>query len=488
MHKLTFLMVLLAGFSTLAQKKDEPEKSPCLQNFEVAYQKIKDNYAGWNDKVTPANQKKFDDLTEEIKKKASKTTDAEACYFVMNEWLAFFDDGHLFINIPNPYQKAEEREAIEKRASKTATERFKNENDFKKYLDNKKDLNPVEGIWDSEDGMYRVGIVADAKKKDKYNAFLLRQKDELWHEGKVKFELKEAAPGRFSTDIKYADFSELKTFSRQLNNYLVIDKVYKYEKEYPKVALMDENEVVVKLPEYRAEKINNNTVLLTLPPFTMINAADIVMDLVTKNKDLILSAENLIIDLRDNPGGDLNAFVPLYPYISTGPILREGGIFRSSEENIYLLEHELESVINFPKYRRLLEPRLKKIIADMKNAPGQEIKGPEKVFQYVSNMTNPKKVAILVNENTASAAELVALEAKQSEKTVLVGVPTKGLADYIEVRDWGLPKYGWRLAFGLAKSSWVNTRTAENKGIKPDVKIPKKEADWILYTANYLNK
>lgn len=131
------------------------------------------------------------------------------------------------------------------------------------------------------------------------------------------------------------------------------------------------------MPQYRVEKINANTALLTLPPFTLPNAADLVMELVSKNGGIITSCENLIVDLRNNPGGDANAFVPFYPYISTGPIIREGGTFRATEENIYLLEHELESIQDFPKYRRILEPKLKKVIADIKNNMGQEVKGPD---------------------------------------------------------------------------------------------------------------
>lgn len=484
MLKITTVALLL--LSQFAFSQDD--KSPCLQNFEVSYQKIKDNYAGWNDKVTPSNQKKFDALTEATLKKVAKITDAEECYFATNDWLAFFEDGHLFINISSPYQKGEAPEDVVKRANKIDNERFKTEETFRAYLDSEKNLHAVTGMWESEDGMYKIGIIPHVKKKNKFNAFLLEKKDDLWVPGKVKFELEETSDGRFATNYLYADFTELKTFSRQLMNYLVIDKVYKYKKTYPVNEVVTNDEILYKLPQYRVEKINENTALLVLPPFTLPNAADLVTELVSKNRGIITSCENLIVDLRDNPGGDADAFVPLYPYISTGPILREGGIFRATEENIYLLEHELESIKSFPKYRRILEPKLKKVIADMKNNPGQEIKGPDKVFQYVSSMQNPQKVAILVNENTASSAEIVTLEAKQSTKTIVIGERTKGLADYIEVRDWGLPKYGWRLAFGLAKSSWMPKKPIDNKGISPDVKVPRKEADWVQYASNYLNK
>lgn len=390
MSKINFLVFLLISSIAFGQEQEE-EQSPCLQNFEVSYQKIKDNYAGWSDKITPSNAKKFEELTQATKSKAAKISNAEECYFLMTDWLSFFEDGHLFINITNPYRKAEPKEDVVARANKAAVERYTDEASFKTYIDAQPSLNPVTGIWESEDGMYKIGIIPHPKKKDKFNAFLLEKKDDLWVPGKVKFELKETSEGRFATNYYYADFTEMETFSRQLMNYLVIDKVYKYEKVYPVTEVVTNEEILYKLPQYRVEKINANTALLTLPPFTLPNAADIVMELVSKNRGIITSCENLIVDLRDNPGGDANAFVPLYPYISTGPIIREGGTFRATEENIYLLEHELESIQNFPKYRRILEPKLKKVIADMKNNMGQEVKGPDKVFQYVSSMQNPQK-------------------------------------------------------------------------------------------------
>jgi C-terminal processing protease CtpA/Prc len=167
-------------------------------------------------------------------------------------------------------------------------------------------------------------------------------------------------------------------------------------------------------------------------------------------------------------------------------LIRKGGIFRATEENLIQLSHELESIQTIPKYKRILAPKLQELIKEMKNNMGQEIQGPDKVFQYVRPTPYPLKVAILVNENTASTAESVTLEARQSNKTVIIGTKTKGLADYIEVRDWGLPAYGWRLAFGLARNANIDKK--DNKGLTPDVKVPKKEADWISYASEYLSK
>ncbi len=61
---------------------------------------------------------------------------------------------------------------------------------------------------------------------------------------------------------------------------------------------------------------------------------------------------------------------------------------------------------------------------------GKMFDGLNKTFEFEPNRLNPKKVVILVNKNTASAAESFCLEAKQSPKTILMGTNTKGFADY----------------------------------------------------------
>ncbi|MFT4733136.1 MAG: hypothetical protein ACI9DJ_000113 [Algoriphagus sp.] len=485
MKKITFLLgtLLLSSVYTYAQQK---KQSLCARNFEEVYQKTEDNYAGWNEKITDRKKKKFDALTARTIKKAAKIDKAEACYYVVNDWLAFFEDGHLFINIQSPFVKTESPKEIIKRASKVNKMSFKGEAAFKKYLDKNPAQSNVVGVWETEDKNYRVGVVAD-RKKGKYKGFLLSKRDELWSEGKVKFTLKEISENKFDSKYYYADFTSTKKLGRLVKNYLVIDDIYKFKKVYPApLEEINNEDILTRLPEWRVEKIDANTVLITLPPFTIIDAADYIQEMINKNKRLLVNTENLIVDLRNNPGGDENAFSALYPYIADKPIIRKGGVFRASEENLILLTHELESIQNFPKYKRILAPKLQEVITEMKNNMGSDIQGPDKVFQYVRAMPYPKKVAILVNENTASTAESVTLEAKQSDKTVVIGTKTKGLADYIEVRDWGLPAFGWRLAFGLAKSA--RDSRIDNKGIKPDVKVPKREADWVKYASEYLSK
>lgn len=463
----------------------KPETSLCSRNFEEAYKRIEKNYAGWSDKVNPKTQKKFDKITATTKAKVVKISDPAECYFAMSEWFEFFEDGHMFINIPHPYVKPEEPGALEKRAAKQPMADFASEDAFRKYLDKNKELTDIEGIWETDDKNYKLGIASAGKGR--FEAFLLADRDNLWKAGKVKFKLKQVSGTEFDNEYFYADFTSTSKTSRLVKDYLVIEDVFKMRKMYPApVELVNNYDLLHKLPDYRVEKIDAKTALIKLPPFTLYDAADYVLDMVNKNLDIITQTENLVIDLRNNPGGDENVFASLYPYIADGPIVRKGGTFRATEENIVQLNHELESIQDYPKYKRTLGPKLNEVITKMRNNIGSEIVGPNRVFQYSSTSPYPKKVAILVNENTASTAESVAMEARQSGKTIIIGTKTKGTADFIEVRDWGLPAYGWRVAFGMAKSS-VDPNY-DNKGITPDVKVPKKEVDWIGFAAEYLSK
>ncbi len=156
-------------------------------------------------------------------------------------------------------------------------------------------------------------------------------------------------------------------------------------------------------------------------------------------------------------------------------------------ENQILLNHELKAIQDYPQYAKVLDPKLRDIIRKMQMNPGAIITASDRTFNFPPSVANPKKVVILVDKNTASSAESLSLEARQSSKTIIMGTNTKGAFDYTEVRDWGLPCYAWRLALPLGYSYRLPLTPLEGIGIKPDVRIPDSEADWIGFAVKYLN-
>lgn len=65
-------------------------------------QKVEANYAGFQDKVTDSNKVQYQKITNDIEKKVKKTTDFNQCTKLMRDWLAFFNDGHLYLSVDDP--------------------------------------------------------------------------------------------------------------------------------------------------------------------------------------------------------------------------------------------------------------------------------------------------------------------------------------------------------------------------------------------------
>ena len=70
----------------------------CIENFNYIETKLKNDYAGFSDKVTQDNIGEYNKHTELFRKKASETNTTQRCVLLMDEWLKFFNDKHLQIS------------------------------------------------------------------------------------------------------------------------------------------------------------------------------------------------------------------------------------------------------------------------------------------------------------------------------------------------------------------------------------------------------
>jgi hypothetical protein len=485
MNKVFLIVILFISFSSHSQ-----QECRCATNFESVFQKVRDNYAGWNDKVTAQNQAEFDKLTALVHEKTTIAKTEKECYKAINEWIDFLKDGHVFLSTVVPIQDETPIAEVDARAAKQPQLAY-NEASFQEYLvKNASKLKSIEGIWESDDKNYTLGIIQDVNNLNKFSAILLKDRDERWKAGKVKFEMNLLAPNRYSATYFYADFSGEKCLAREVKDQLVLENIYKFKKINPNpTEVASVTDIQQKVNDFRVEKLDEETALMVLPPFTMPDAFELISDLLQKNAEIINTSPNLIIDIRNNPGGDDYSYIPLFSYLYSGtPIVRQTGNFRATDENIIAIAHELEVVQTVPKYQERLVPKLSPVLRDMQSNIGSFVKGPDKQFNFGGMAANPKKVVILANKNTASTAENMIFEAKQSSKVQFFGENTKGLADYTDVRDWGLPCYGWRIAFALAKSPRLPNNPIDGVGIKPDVKISEETVDWVEFTRQYLKK
>lgn len=134
---------------------------------------------------------------------------------------------------------------------------------------------------------------------------------------------------------------------------------------------------------------------------------------------------NIVIDLRDNPGGLLDEVVEILElFIPEGPIVHI-------------------------KYRGDIERT------------------------YYSKLKKPKyKLAVLINENSASASEIFAGAVQDTKVGTIVGVPSYGKGTVQQIVP--LPN-GDGMRLTIAEYLTPNKRSINKKGIKPDIIVENKD-------------
>ena len=185
------------------------------------------------------------------------------------------------------------------------------------------------------------------------------------------------------------------------------------------------------------------------------------------------NADRLIVDLRGNPGGGIGGLT-LMSYLA--PDRRAIGY--SKNRKMARLDAAPDMLPVFDKV-----PRSKLAI------PGLAIKflGKTSVFLYTEALGRRAfhgRTAILVNEHTTGAAEMVAQFAQENQLALIVGTKTPGRLVSRSAFKLG---YGYRLVIPVAAYVSANGTQIEGSGIIPDVSVPWSFADAVEGTDNQLN-
>jgi C-terminal processing protease CtpA/Prc len=107
---------------------------------------------------------------------------------------------------------------------------------------------------------------------------------------------------------------------------------------------------------------------------------------------------------------------------------------------------------------------------------------PSGTIQYDRPLPMPKRVAIIANWNTMSAAEVFILRAKQSNKVVTYGANTYGTVDFLDMSyPQFLPCNDIIFYYPLTQRSDSGKMKLDGIGISPDVNLVGIKKDWIKY-------
>ncbi len=469
MMKKTFFTLLfgLIAYYSFSQNCD------CKQYYEWLKKTFEENDAGFVHTVQNKGKESYSFHNKYISEKVAVANDLKNCVEVLKQWLSFFRKFHIGLfatpkTVPSNIIPAE-----------PIAFKGKSAKEINKLVQaiNKKTVGSIEGIWKT--GPYTILVT---KEKEHYVGYILESTNENWNSGDVKFWVKqELNIGTYLMGDRSPE--QIKKVSFLDDKYLVLDNVI-LEKIAPIVSLSPSLELHYKIKFAENPfivRLNDETVFVKVPSFGLDQRL-IIDSLLAGWKDEILKSKNLIIDVRNNGGGADKTYNKILPFIYTNPIHRNQIEFYSSSLN----NKKWKDVL---KIQGLPENE-KTMFTDFVNRLENNKGGFEKIFKENVNVVtidsasvNPKKVGLLINENTASAAEQFILDLQQSWKVKTFGRQTAGALDIANVATINSPDGQMMLVYSTSRYITVNKIVIDDIGILPDYYIDDEvaENEWISF-------
>lgn len=430
---------------------------------------IKDAYAGYSDKVKNDD---FDLLVERVKKSRSKDT-----FALLSRLTSYFKDHHLLL-----FDYRIKTQTIDSQQCK------KDSQMIQQYFANKKRKDIYEGYWLNELNHCLIALKKVSSNPITYYGYVVETKRRAVP-GYCIIKMEKQRDGSYLTDYIHENLAYRLFLHASFKNINVLwvnsfggrwKRIYNYQQ-----GMLNKLETFSFKPAFTI--INDSVAYLKMHDFSRqsIKKYD---SIIIANGDILNHATTLIVDIRNNTGGVINNYYPLFPYIYTNPIFHCGGFELYS--NLYLQNYE--STIK--KYLANGDTVNAKIYSDyldsVKAKKGKfEYTAPDTLAKDLPILANPKNVAILINNNCLSAAELMLLNFKQSKKVKLFGERTGGAVDYLDALTLPIYSNKYSLFIAVVKRELTPQQPSyDGKGIPPDVEISDNIEDWVTFVKNYYNE
>ncbi len=462
LYNLFFVKNLLLIFILLIQNQIYAQTNN-LNDIDFMVQKIKTVYSGFNDKV------KIDDFNHLIEiVKSSKSLDTFA---TLSKLTLYFNDHHLKLFQKNKF----DTNNVETYKSNLISVETKNKS-RRKFL--------YEGYWIND--LNTIVIFLCQNVGGGYEGYVIESKKKI-PKGLCLIKMEKKIEGKYITDHTSASGNRvfLKSFFKNknllyCNSYSKWKKVVDYKTDYltgrneierePSLDLSDTSFAILKMPSFNGD---------------LVRTYD---SIIRNNKVSISKASTLILDLRNNMGGVINCFLPLFSLICSKPIISPAIFTLSSDDVIedfkkrrekYLLQKDTSRLFVYDEY-----------IKKLQTSPHDFVYNKSDTVWYCKPRTpvynNIKNVAIITNNACLSAAELMLLYFKQSDKVKIFGENTGGAVDYLDAFSYKLPITNYTFWVASTKRAISKLHIEYDKtGIKPDIAIDNNVSDWVSFVKNY---
>ncbi len=463
----TFSLLLLSV-------EGKPQTCDCPKVLNNVIQKVEANYAGFFDKVNTKTRPRYKQIVDSLRMASKGLAADKNCYGLLKTYKKFYHDGHFQLSF-NDLQAAVPIKTIETDEAKA-----------KAYFDaNKANLHPLEGIWETTDGSYQVALMKDGSK---IAAVVLVAQNKNWKLGMVKFEADANGTSPYKGIYWAGDLSSSERTFPLVGNLMNIPNSGYWVRKYPDAATATELATLQQPTdtEFGLKILDHSTVYVRIPSFEV--STDLVDSVMKANDAIIRQSPYLLIDIRDNGGGSNGSFSAILKYLNTNNFKDTYSHFRSTPDNIAADKSIIKQAIAQNWLSAAEAKSWQAIINKSEKQLGKMVKSKGDDIKFKEVISNPQKVAILMNDGCYSSAEYFVFYAKQSKKVTLFGTHTGGVMDYGNVRPFKLLCPNFELRLPTTRSGWVDTAPIDNIGFLPDVTIPQSEKDWVGFVRAYLKK
>jgi C-terminal processing protease CtpA/Prc len=214
--------------------------------------------------------------------------------------------------------------------------------------------------------------------------------------------------------------------------------------------------------------------------------------LVNANADLIRRSDLLLVDLRGDEGGSSYTSAVLAPYIVSrgrrpSPLVHRHAVMLSSPDQVTYAKVAFGSDTT---------AFVRSLVARMEASPGHfvplDTASSAEDDPAIPPVFGPRRVGILIDRGTVSAAEVAVEFALQSTRAVVFGEPTAGALDYEQVNVVSLDpeEHRWLLGYPtITRDVSLPKGGIRGKGLQPDVRVRwESEADPIGYVIRALGR
>lgn len=437
----------------------------CQEEFSKIKNHLESNYPGFKDKVTTSNLQNYQGFTDQKEQVAAQAKNKSQCYFIINQWMSYFNDNHL--------QSAINMEAIEK------IDPLKLQSDFPiekidvsdKLLKKIEKAKGIEGVYSKKGESFSIALFENKNSFRDYVAVVIKSTDSTFENGSVLAELKEKSANEYF--LLYNSAHMLAFATIKPTNGELISGFVKNGKE-----IVDNENY-----NFEAKFLNENTLYFNIPSFSW-EAKPMVDSLFAAQKENLSKSANLIIDLRNNGGGSDDVYGVISPYLYTQPIKGIGVDIWATPDNI----KGWELVLEYPDIPAESRHEIQNLIDKMKLQINQNVNIAEDVIDSsFTQLLFPKNVVILINERCASTTEQFLLEARQSKKVTLMGQNTQGTLDYSNLRESDFCEMPYLLYAPTTRSRRIDIGEGiDGIGIKPSIYLTDKQ-DWIEEALKFLD-